>query len=72
MNLKQQFEAEQKELATNNIDLLFLTSNENYIKWLENKVINISEKLQSIPIEDRILNTLKNNLNTFKNNLNNL
>lgn len=63
MNLKQQFEAEQKELATNNIDLLFLTSNENYIKWLENKVIDISKKIESIPITDRIYNSLKNNLN---------
>lgn len=38
MTLKEQFEKEQKEKSTSNLDLLFLLNNSYYIEWLENKI----------------------------------
>lgn len=37
MSLREEFIKEIKSTYTNNLDILFRSSNENYIKWLEEK-----------------------------------
>jgi hypothetical protein len=48
MTLKEQFTNEVKKENISSLDLLFRLNNENYIQWLENKIIgknlNVNEK----------------------------
>lgn len=59
MTLREQFEAEKKKEAISSTDLLFLTSSQNYIEWLENKLNGIDE---TIDIAERISNVLDKNI----------